>query len=143
MSLKQLVFVCAFVISTGCSPSPPPTTFAAINSQILQRSCANFSTCHSDQGQKTAANLNLAHDPYNALVDQPSTEPGLKDATSGYLLVKRGDPDHSLLYIKLMLPLAATDDGGFEESMPLGNPHLPDTDISGIHTWILNGALNN
>ncbi len=141
--LKWLALACFVVMAAGCPSNAPPTTFSAINSQILQRSCANFSTCHSDEGAKNAANLNLADDPYTALVNQPSTEPGLKDATSGFLLVKPGDPDHSLLYIKLMLPLAATDDGGFEESMPLGNPHLPDTDISGIRTWILNGALNN
>jgi hypothetical protein len=125
----------------GCGSDAPPTTFGVINSQILQRSCANFSTCHSDAGQANAAKLNLAHDPYNALVNVPSTEPD--PMKTGMLLVKPGDPNQSVLYLKLMLPLSATDDGGLEESMPLGNPHLPDSDISGIATWITNGALNN
>ncbi|HZS37350.1 MAG TPA: hypothetical protein VFF06_11010 [Polyangia bacterium] len=140
MSLKSLLLSLA-IVAAGCDPPKPPTTFHEINSQILQRSCANFSTCHSVQGAKDAAKLDLFTDPYKALVNVVSTEPDTKAA--GLMLVKPSFPDESLLYLKLNLPLSATDDGGYEESMPLGNPHLPDYDISGIRTWILMGAPNN
>lgn len=141
MSLKSLWLSLAVAASVGCGPPAPPTTFSAINQQILQRSCANFSTCHSKAGAHNAAKLDLSVDPYKALVNVLSTEPD--PMAQGLLLVKPGDPDHSLMYLKLILPLAATDDGGLEESMPLGNPHLPDYDIQGVRTWILMGALNN
>ena len=128
------------IFSVGCS-SPPPTTFNAINQQIFAHSCANFTVCHDKQGAKEANMLDLATDPYNALVNVPPFNDLAN--SQGLMRVKPGDPDHSFILIKLQLPLASTDDGGYQASMPSGNPHLPDFDISGIKTWIMNGAANN
>jgi hypothetical protein len=85
--------------------------------------------------------LNLETDPYTALVGQAAYNTQANG--EGKLRVKPGDPDASFLMIKLQLPLSSTDDGGYQSSMPSGNPHLPDFDISGIRTWILMGATNN
>ncbi len=134
----------------GCSSSPAvPMTFKEINSQILNKSCANFTSCHcssaltgcNNPGGAAVDKLDLMTDPYNALVNAPSYNAQAK--AMGLLRVKPGDPANSFLVIKLMLPLAATDDGGYQSSMPYGNPHLPDVDITAIENWITAGAPNN
>ena len=60
------------------------------------------------------------------------------------LLVKPCDPEHSFLYMKLKLPVTATDPkDGYGEHMPKGNPSLPDEQLLGIHDWIARGAHRN
>jgi hypothetical protein len=139
MIMRSIVFG-SLLFAFGCS-GPPPTTFSAINQQVLQPSCAHFSVCHSKTGARDAGKLDLATDPYTALVNADCTNDQAK--AEGKKRVVAGDPANSFLLIKLQLPVTATDDGGYQESMPLKNPHLPDVDLQGIRTWIMKGALNN
>src|SRR5262245_42922221 len=95
---------------SGCGnmpTTPTPHNFAEINTQVLAKGCAAFSTCHSAQGARLAGMLDLATDPYAALVGVPATNAMAK--AEGKLRVAPCDPDNSFLMIKLRLPLTATD----------------------------------
>jgi hypothetical protein len=136
-----LTFAWTCVAATGCGAGAPPTTFQAINNNVFKNSCANFSVCHSKQGARDAGNLDLSQDPYTALFNVDCDNAQAK--AEGKKRVLPGDPFNSFMMIKLTLPESSTDDGGYQESMPLGNPHLPAFDLAGIRAWILAGALNN
>ena len=147
----KLRLVLLFSLAAGCSGSEPvPMTFSDINKQVFSRSCANFSSCHCNRtlvpncaapGSTSVGKLDLATDPYTALVNAPAYN--ALASSQGLLRVKPGDPTNSFLMIKLQLPLASTDDGGYQLSMPSGNPHLPDVDLNAIAAWITMGAPNN
>lgn len=123
----------------GCGPAPEgPKTFSGINTQILQPSCAAFSSCHSTAGQNSAGKLNLMVDPYNALVNAASDN--AKALGEGKLRVKPGDAANSFLVIKLALTSTTT---GYGDPMPQVNPALPKEQIDGIKAWIAAGAPNN
>jgi hypothetical protein len=121
-----------------------PHNFDAINSEILQLSCARFTACHSVAGASNAGHLNLddrVTDPYAALVGHASYNAQAK--AEGKLRVRPCDPVDSLMWIKLNLPLSSKKDMGYGESMPVNNPHLPDSVLAAIHDWIARGALRD
>jgi hypothetical protein len=128
--------------SAGDMAIPVPHNFARINKEILQPLCANFSACHSLAGASNAGKLNLDEnsvDPYAQLVGAASTN--AQALAEGKPRVKPCDPDNSLVWIKLNLPLSSPPDMGYGESMPKGNPHLPDDILAAIHDWIARGAI--
>lgn len=121
---------------TGPTPDLQPT-FASIQSQIFnatdasgRRACV---TCHTDQGRNPAGGLNLAADPYNALVNVASRQrPALMRVTPG-------DPENSYLIQKL--EGASTIAGA---RMPQsGPPYLTDGQLLVIKRWIAIGAPRN
>jgi hypothetical protein len=126
----------------ACDHCEPPVTFSQINNQIFQRSCAITTVCHTATGAWNAGHLDLETNPYTALLFDPVDNAQAK--AEGKKRVKPGDPFNSFLMIKLTLPLDSTDDGGYQESMPLTtNAHLPDCDLAGLRAWILAGAPKN
>lgn len=127
------------VALAGCGGDPPgPMTFSEINQQILQPSCAKFSSCHSVSGAGSAGNLDLATNPYAALVGVASDQ--TKAAAEGLVRVKPGDPEKSFLYIKLAMPTPSNDYG---DRMPQNNPAIPRSQLEGIKAWITAGAAND
>jgi hypothetical protein len=142
--MREIFFVSVILVA-GCS-EPAPTTFSGINAQIFQRSCANFSSCHSNAGANSAGGLNMETNTYANLVGKLSNNAMAK--AEGKLLVKPGDPEASFLIHKMTLPNATSPRVAgkcteFCDRMPQGNPPLPSEQIEGIKTWILNGALND
>jgi hypothetical protein len=121
---------------TGPTPDLEPT-FASVQSLIISQPDVSGRTacvpCHTSAGRTPAAGLNLAVDPYNALVNAPARN------RPGEILVIPGDPTNSYLIRKLR--------GGPNISgqrMPLnGPPHLTDGQILVIERWIQLGARDN
>lgn len=117
---------------TGPSPNLTPT-LSSISTEIFQTtdlagrtSCV---TCHTNVGHPPAGNLNLAGDPYTALVNVASAQ------RSGAVLVIPGDPESSYLVRKL----EGRDINGLR--MPRnGPPYLTDGQITVIRRWIEIGA---
>lgn len=118
-----------------------PHNFDQINTEILQKSCANFSVCHSTAGQSMAGHLDLSQDPYNALVGKLADNAKAKG--EGKLRVKPCDSTNSFLAIKLQLPTNEDPMTGYGHYMPDTNPHLPSEQIQAIKDWIDRGALQN
>jgi len=118
-----------------------PHNFDQINTQIFQTGCANFSVCHSPDGQRDANMLDLKTDPYNALVGVMSQN--AKAMGEGKLRVKPCDSANSFLIIKLKLPTNEDTTTGYGHYMPDTNPHLPNEQIQAIADWIDRGALKN
>src|ERR1044071_6522778 len=88
-------------------PSAIQPTFDSINAKLLQTSCGvDGSGCHSRQGAAWSGDLDLADNPYRALLgpdglgspatNQNGTEQGLRR-------VVPGKPEESFLIIKLGL----------------------------------------
>ncbi len=135
----------ALVISTGCDETlskiagPTPSlepTFSSIRANILEaqdsagrRACVQ---CHTNAGRNPAAGLNLAIDPYAALVNVPSRN------KPGAVLVIPGDPDGSYVYQKL---IGAPGIAGLR--MPIVPPYLTDGQLLIVRRWIQNGAKND
>jgi hypothetical protein len=118
---------------TGPSPNLEPT-FGSIQTEIFQTtdlagrtSCV---TCHTNVGRTPAGNLNLAVDPYAALVNVPSRQqPDL-------MLIKPGDPENSYLVHKIEGRSTIS-----QLRMPRnGPPYLTPGQILVIKRWIEIGA---
>jgi hypothetical protein len=131
--------------SLDMAPFTVPHNFAQINTAILQPLCAAFSACHSVRGARTAGMLDLndaSVDPFSQLVNIPATNK--RAMMENKVRVKPCDPDNSLLWIKLNLPLSATNPNvGYGETMPKDNPHLPKEQLDAIRDWIARGALRD
>jgi hypothetical protein len=120
---------------TGPSPNLLPT-FSSIQQEIFQTTeagramCVN---CHTNVGRNPAAGLNLAVDPYNALINVPSRQkPEL-------MLVAPGNPDASYLIHKL-----EGRSGIVGLRMPRNGPtYLTDGQLLVIRRWIAIGAPRN
>lgn len=118
-----------------------PHNFDQINSEILGPSCAAFSVCHSVDGARDANMLDLATDPYTALVGVGAQN--AKAMGMGLLRVKPCDSADSFLIVKLKLPMNEDPNTGFGDYMPDTNPHLPSTQIQAIADWVDRGALKS
>lgn len=114
----------------SCAAGDGPTSFAAIQSEILTPSCA-FSGCHDMASQSAGLDLSEGQ-AYASLVDVPSSQVFLR------LRVEPGKPDDSYLVQKIRG--ASTIMGG---RMPLGAPPLSADEIAGIVEWVENGARQN
>lgn len=93
--------------------------------RLLQSRCA-MPGCHA--GAEPAQRMRLEADQtYRATVNVPAR------TDSRYLRVAPGDPDHSLLYLKLLAP----SHGGYRgPRMPLSMDPLPEADIAQVRKWI-------
>jgi hypothetical protein len=150
--MRNLVTVGFALALVGCGSSDPPapssdmaavviTNFDSINSEILQKSCAKFSVCHSPDGASKAGHLNLKDDPWGQLVGVQSDN--AKAQSQGLLRVKPCDSAHSFLAIKLLLTSDLDPRTDYGHHMPDTNPSLPMGEIQAIKDWIDRGALQN
>ena len=130
------------VTFAGCDiPVPEPKTFAEINDQVIQKSCAKFSSCHSPLGYKSAGNMNLQVDPYNQLVNIPATN--VRALAENQIRVVPGSLEQSFLWTKLNLQTATDPKVDYGEPMPNKSGYLPAPQLEGIRKWILRGAPND
>ena len=117
----------------GPTPNLVPT-FDSIRQEIFETtdvagrvSCV---TCHTNAGRNPAAGLNLAVDPYAALVNVASTQ------KRELLRVNPGDPENSYLVHKL-----EGRSGIVGLRMPFsGPPHMTSGQIDVVKRWIEIGA---
>ena len=114
----------------SCAAGAGPTTFAAIQNEVLTPSCAG-SNCHDTSTRSAGLDLSEGQ-AYDALVDVPSSQIFLRR------LVAPGKPDDSYLVQKIRG--SSSINGG---RMPLGGAPLSADQISGIVEWIENGAREN
>lgn len=130
------------VASAACGdPVPKPIGFAQINQQVLQLSCAKFTSCHSNSGARTAANLNMMNDPYAQLVNVDADN--LKALGEGKKRVDPGNLDNSFLWTKLNLAMDTDHKTDYGARMPDSSDKLPQPQLDGIKEWILAGAPQN
>jgi endo-1,4-beta-xylanase len=123
---------------SGVQPAGEPT-FAAIYSEIIIKGAVGnctFGACHGQPPNANSGMLELFSNDkdmtYARLVGPASTSA----ACGGMPMVTPGNPDMSLLYLKLL----ATPPCGVR--MPFGGM-LTDGQIEQIRLWIANGAQNN
>jgi putative endonuclease len=132
----------ALLAAAACGGDvPKPVGFAQINAQVLQPSCAAFSSCHSAAGRRNAGNLDMSSNPYAALVGVDADN--LKAQSEGKKRVDPGNLDNSFLWVKLNLTMATDRKTGYGEPMPYASERLPKPQLDGIREWILAGAAND
>jgi hypothetical protein len=129
----------------------PKSTFSDLNTNLFSVSCT-LSSCHQAGAGSSVGNLDLATDPYKALLGAngqgvAATDPvGYSYTYNGMLLVKPGDSSKSLMYLKMTLggatgcPQTACKYG---EQMPYASGTLPQCYLDAVKQWIDAGALNN
>ncbi len=134
------VAIAATLATAGCGTDAPagPATFTAVYATMFPRSTkyqCNF--CHGlPSNELSNGKLSMGMDQaaaYAALVAQPSTSA----MCGGMELVVPGDPDRSLLYLKL----AGTPPCG--DPMPLAGAALTATQLRTVRTWIVDGAQDD
>jgi hypothetical protein len=120
---------------TGGSASTGAPTFSAIYNDILSKRCAG-PVCHS--GSSTGGSLNVMAGTASAvrtsLVGKAAS--GSECMSSGLSMVTAGQPNQSLLYLKL------TDMPPCGSRMPPTGP-LSAAELDQIRTWSMNGAADN
>lgn len=117
--------------------------FDSLKTNIFSMSCGtNGGDCHSHDGSVNSGGLNLADDPYTALLGSDGKgAPANNIAGSEKNLVRvvPGDPDHSFLVIKLSTHTGM--DPKYGSGMPFPDPGsvCPDT-LKTIRDWITAGG---
>jgi hypothetical protein len=146
-SLPSFLGAVFFLTVAGCSsdggdtpPAPEEPTFTnVVKDVITDRNCGG-PLCHSltvggfQLGTKSAL--------YSALVNQPASGPKCGHGLDGggpspYVRVVPGNPDESLLYMKLKRIQPCGD------SMPNSSTQLSPDKIGLVHDWIADGAKND
>src|SRR5688572_1601085 len=79
------------LLAFACGGDPP--TFRTVQTEVLDKSCNAFNTCH--KGASPAGELGLEDPAYDVLFKEAISAPGRK-------LVVAGDPDGSFLMDKLL-----------------------------------------
>jgi hypothetical protein len=125
------------LFGTACAAEEEGPSFAEIDEGIFRQQCTY--ACHSG-GEFAAGGLDMATDPHGVLIDRPPTATACRDTPM--LRVVPGDPDASLLYVKIVAKIdAAPPPCG--DTMPLGpnRPSLSPEQVDLIRAWIDHGAL--
>jgi hypothetical protein len=148
-----ILFAFGMVAICDCGTQQPcPTAnFASINTNMFQPNCT-FSSCHQAGANSSVGNLDLATDPYRALLGPngkgvEATDPvGTSYTYNSMLLVKPGDASQSLLYLKL----SQTGPSGcpqsscrYGEQMPYASTPLPQCYLDAVKHWIESDAGND
>jgi len=114
---------------TGETGSAPASVFDQVQYDVFLTSCAGAG-CHDSTTR--AGDLDLTEDTaYEALREKPCFNE--EAAAAGLLRVTPGDPDASLLYLKLVEPVR------YGEVMPPWGPPDEDT-VALVRRWIAEGA---
>src|SRR5688572_26481130 len=127
--------------SPSCIEAMDHSDFDWINTEIFNKACANFTSCH--QGNNPAGDLNmLPTRGFDELVNVPSASFG------DWLRVKPCSPEESYLMVRLRCYSESDEFGMSCEPGPLdGGTLMPPNSrpicgpkIEAIRRWILNGA---
>jgi hypothetical protein len=123
-------------------PAGLEPTFESINSKIFAVSCGTGgSICHSAAGFFDSGGLNLADDPYAALLGADGRGAPSQNILGSATMrrVSPGDPDNSLLYRKLSTKTGQSPEYG--SGMPFGTPGsvCPEA-LDVVRSWIQSGA---
>jgi hypothetical protein len=124
-------------------PAGLEPTFDSIHTKIFAVSCGtDGGKCHSHDGAIYSAGLNLADDPYTALLGSDGKGELAGNISGSEMNLRRvvpGDPDHSFLVIKLSTRTGM--DPKYGSGMPFTDPGsvCPDT-LATIRQWIASGA---
>lgn len=123
-------------------PSGIEPTFDSLNTKIFSVSCGTDTAgCHSTEGSLDSGGLDLATDPYTALLGADGKgEPSENIAGSAVMRrVTPGDPDHSLLYKKLSTKTGQSPEYGSGMPFPTPGSVCPAA-LKAVHDWIQAGA---
>jgi hypothetical protein len=121
------------VTDAGAEPTYQPT-YSAVWDEILSPRCA-LPFCHGGSGDYLQ--LSSKEIGYSSLVGTPAAGPDC--GATGLLRVDPGDPDASLLYLKVTSPPC-----GSKMPIEYGAPeYLDSRQTTQIHDWIGAGAHNN
>ena len=147
-----LILGFALLVTTGCgssdgdgtppTPSPPnPTLTNVYRDAVNSSNCAGVQ-CHTAPAVLSGFALGTTKDDlYTVLVNQPAAGPkcgqGVDGGPSPFTRVVPGDPDHSLLFLKLN----GTPPCG--DAMPTIGNQLSKENIKLVHDWIAAGAKND
>jgi hypothetical protein len=124
-------------------PSGLEATFDSIHTEVFAVSCGtDGGKCHSHEGAIYSGGLNLADDPYTALLGSDGKGElagNISGSEKNLRRVVPGDPDQSFLVIKLSTHTGM--DPKYGSGMPYTDPGsvCPDT-LSTIRQWIAGGA---
>jgi hypothetical protein len=115
-----------------------PSTFTQVKNDVFVPSC-NFSSCHAAAGAAGSGNLDLATNPYAALVNVAAVQAGAK--ADGLMRVVANNSAKSFLYLKLTFPTAS--DAKYGTRMPETGQTVSATQLAEVLGWINAGAPNN
>ena len=136
MPRSLLVLTLALVACTQPEAAFPDHKFSTIQHRVFDISCA--AACHQTSNAMVSGQLDLSADhAYASLVNVAAKNVGA--VQDGLMRVKPGDPDHSLLYIKIAghTPVA------YGTPMPQSGIALSAAAVDAIRAWIQDGAPNN
>jgi len=125
--------------STSTDTKEGPPTFSAIYPMLFPRPTHyQCDFCHGlPPNDKSNGRLSTGMDAetaYAGMIGQPSTS---SKCGEGYTIVVPGDPDNSLLLMKLSANPPCGD------QMPNGGDKLSSTQLDQVRMWILDGAMND
>jgi hypothetical protein len=117
-------------------PTDIQSTFTSIDQKVFQPVCTG---CHQASTAASFGHLDLSGDAYAQLVNVPALNEAATTPPPGLLRVKPGDPDHSLLWLKLVT--RSTQDPRYGSGMPQDRPGtLCATVTDAVRAWIAGGA---
>jgi len=127
--------------TSGICPSTMQAHFSSIKQELLAKSCGTGgASCHSASGAVNSGGLDLATDPYRALVGANAVN--LEGSVTGLVRVKPADPEGSFLVIKLRMMTSS--DPRYGSGMPFSNPgSVCGGAVDAIAQWIAQGAHND
>ena len=134
-----LAVACGGAADSRAALAPSGVTSAQrIQSQVLAKSCT-FSSCHVPNGSGAIA-TGMVLNTDSALIALVNKLPSNGNAvSSGWKIIRPGQPDSSFLYLKLQLD-TVHHGGTYGGTMPLGGFGLPNGQIEYIRRWIAAGA---
>ena len=155
-----LTLAMTMVLATGCGSDvggvfvepvkkATPKSFTLLYNTVLRPSCSNDYCHYSGVGVRySALDMSSRSYAYWSLVDQPAAGPGCSRMGTR---VVAGDPDHSLLYLKVsqtMAPCGARMPANPTTLLTKGTAEfsgtaLPEDQQQLIADWIANGAQND
>jgi len=127
-------------VDPSTCPSGVQPTFSSIYENVLKPICTG---CHQTSVAAAYGHLDLSLTPpganYAQLVDVPAHDDAASNPPPGLLRVKPGDPDASLLWIKLTLK--SSQDPRYGSGMPQDRPGVLCQQVTDtVRAWIQAGA---
>ncbi len=130
-------------VAWAVCPEHLAPTLDSIETEVLSTSCGtDGSGCHSAAGAVYSGGLDLETDPYSALLGpdgRGAPAENVAGSVHGLLRVAPGDPEQSLLAIKLSTRVG--DDPRYGAGMPFPTPgSVCPAAFATIRAWIAGGA---
>jgi hypothetical protein len=133
--MRWLPFLLALA---GCGPAVTvEPKLSSIQEKLFTPSCS-LASCHSREAHNAELVLEPA-DAYASLINADPDNPAAR--ADGLKRVVAGDPERSLLYIKIRPGLVAAHGAEYGEPMPVGSEDGADADaVEAVRQWIADGA---